>query len=134
MMTKRMRVPSLTVCDAHFAQAMLSSSLLFNPFSATRHLKRHQNKVKVKGVGRNSSYLAGFSIFFHGSMKKFNQLSKKKLLKIFSSIKTKVAIKLRTFFFFFFLAKKWLGAEKVNEVLVKAHCRLFIEVILCWGL
>ena len=31
---------------------------------ATRRYKRHQNKVKVKGLGRNSSYLAGFSIFF----------------------------------------------------------------------
>ena len=69
----------------------------FNPFSATKRDSRHQNKVKVKGLGRNSSYLAGFSIssfFFHGSMKKFNQLAKKKLLKNFpSTIKTKVAIK-----------------------------------------
>ena len=50
---------------------------LTNPFSATRHYKRHQNKVKVKGLGRKSSNLpaAGFSIFFHGSMKKFNQLA-----------------------------------------------------------
>ena len=51
----------------------------------------------VKVLGRNSSYLAGFWIFFfHGSMKKFNQLTKKKkkLLQIYlSSIKTKVAIK-----------------------------------------
>ena len=50
---------------------------MFNPFSATRRYERHQNKVKVKGLGRNSSYLAGFSIFFffffHGSMKKFSQ-------------------------------------------------------------
>ena len=35
-----------------------------NPFSATRRDSRHQNKVKVKGLGWNSSYLAGFSIFF----------------------------------------------------------------------
>ena len=67
---------------------------MINPFSATRLYKRHQNKVKVKGLGRNSSFSAGFSIFFfffHGSMKKFNQLAKKKLLKIFlSSIKTTV--------------------------------------------
>ena len=35
-----------------------------NPFSATRGYKRHQNKVKVKGLGRKSSYLAGFSILF----------------------------------------------------------------------
>ena len=53
-----------------------------------------KTKVKVKGLGRNSLFLAGFSIFFHGSMKKFNQLAEKKLLKIFlSSIKTTVAIK-----------------------------------------
>ena len=35
----------------------------------------------VKGLGTNSSYLAGFSIFFHGSMKEFNQLAKKKKKK-----------------------------------------------------
>ena len=35
-----------------------------NPFSATRRDSRHQNKVKVKGLGTNSSYLAGFFIFF----------------------------------------------------------------------
>ena len=35
----------------------------FNPFSATRHDKRLQ-KVKVKGLGRKSSYLAGFFLFF----------------------------------------------------------------------
>ena len=61
-----------------------------------RHLKRHRNKVSVKGLGRYSSYLAGFSILFHGSMKKFNQLAKKNYLKFFSSIKTEVAI---NFFF-----------------------------------
>ena len=50
-----------------------------SPLSATRCSKRHQNKVKVKGLGKNSSYLAGFSIFFfHGSIKKFSQLAKKK--------------------------------------------------------
>ena len=41
--------------------------------------------MKVKGLGRKSSDLAGFSFFFfHGSMKKFNQWAKKKkkLLKI----------------------------------------------------
>ena len=77
-------------------------SLHVNPFSATRHYKCLQNKVKVKGLGRNSSSLAGFSIFFHGSMKKFNQLAKKKLLKIFlSNIKTKLAIKFPKKNFFF---------------------------------
>ena len=41
---------------------------------------------RVKGLGRNSSYVAGFSIYFHGSMRKFNQLAKKKkdYLKFFS--------------------------------------------------
>ena len=61
----------------------------------------HQNKVKVKGVGRKSSYLAGFSFFFFlGSMKKFNQLAKKKkrkkIIKIFvSTIKTKVPVAIK---------------------------------------
>ena len=52
-----------------------------NPFSATTRYKRHQNKAKVKGLGRKSSYLAAFSMFFHGSVKKFNQLAKKKKKK-----------------------------------------------------
>ena len=40
-------------------------------------------------------------------MKKFNQLAKKKLLKIFlTSIKTKVATKFPNFFFFFFFFLK----------------------------
>ena len=47
-----------------------------NPFSATRRYKCHQNKVKVKGLGGKSSL--DFFFFFHGSMKKFNQLAKKK--------------------------------------------------------
>ena len=42
----------------------------FSPFNATRCYKRHQNKVKVKGLGRNSSYLAGFSDFFSWSYEK----------------------------------------------------------------
>ena len=63
---------------------MICSFLVLNTFSATRRDSRHQNKVKVKGLGRNSSDLAGFSIFFfHGSMKKFSQLAKKNYLKIF---------------------------------------------------
>ena len=28
------------------------------PFSATRRYRRHRNKVRVKGLGSNSSYLA----------------------------------------------------------------------------
>ena len=62
-----------------------------NPFSTTSRYKRHQNKVKVKGLGRNSSYLAGFLIlFFSCSLKQFNQLAKKNtVLKFFfSSIKS----------------------------------------------
>ena len=39
-------------------------SFSINPFSTTRRCKRHQNKVKVKGLGRKSSDLAEFSIFF----------------------------------------------------------------------
>ena len=76
---------------------------------------RRQNKVKVKGFGRNSSYLAEFSTFFHGSMKKFNQLAKKNRLKIFpSSIKTKVGIKYPRKNFFFFSVENQLGAERVK--------------------
>ena len=52
-------------------------------------------------MGRNSSYLAGLSISFHGSKKKFNQWVKKKLLKFFlSSTKIKEAINFLNFFFF----------------------------------
>ena len=54
-----------------------------NPFSATRSDSRHQNKVKIKGLGGNSSYLAGFSIF-HGSVNKFNQLAEKNYLEFIS--------------------------------------------------
>ena len=32
--------------------------MLINPFSITRHLKHHQNKVKVEGFCLNISYLA----------------------------------------------------------------------------
>ena len=39
-----------------------------------RRDSRHENKVKVKGLGRKSSYLAGFSIFFHGSIKKIQSV------------------------------------------------------------
>ena len=60
-----------------------------NPFSATIRLKRHQNKVKVKGLsrnnkvkvkglGRNRSYLAGFSIFFSWFYEKVVSWLKKK--------------------------------------------------------
>ena len=39
-------------------------------------LQTSWKQAQVKSVGSNSSYLAGFSIFyFHGSMKKFNQLA-----------------------------------------------------------
>ena len=69
-------------------------------------------------MGRNSSYLAGFSIFSHGSMKKFNKLAKKKkkILKIFpSGIKTKVAIKFPRKLFFF-SDKNRIGTERVKGV------------------
>ena len=47
-------------------------------------------------------------------MKKFNQLAKKKLFKIFlSSIKTKVAIKFPKKLFF--SAENWLGVERVKK-------------------
>ena len=59
------------------------SHLQFNPFNATRRDACHQNKVKVKGLGGDSSYLDGFFYFFHGSMKMFNQLAKRKKLKNF---------------------------------------------------
>ena len=37
-----------------------------NPLSATRCNSCHHKKVKVKGWGRNISYLAGFFTYFHG--------------------------------------------------------------------
>ena len=72
------------------------------------------------GWGRKSSYLAAFSIFFHGSRKKFNQLAKKKkkkLLKTFlCSRKTKVAIKFLTIFLFCsFLTENWVVTERVKS-------------------
>ena len=44
--------------------------IFIDPYSATRHDSHHQSKVKVKGLGRNSSYLARFSIFFSWLYKK----------------------------------------------------------------
>ena len=67
-------------------------------------------------MGGKSSYLVGLSIFFHGSMTKFNQLAKKNLLKNFlSSIKTKVVIKFPKKLFFF-PAENRLDAERVNHI------------------
>ena len=43
---------------------VMSSKILLNPFSATSRDSCHQNKIKVKGLGTKSSYVAGFSIFF----------------------------------------------------------------------
>ena len=37
---------------------------LVDPFSATRRYKRHQNKAKVKGLGRNSPYFSFFLWFY----------------------------------------------------------------------
>ena len=40
-------------------------SFVLLTFSAPQDIKKHhQNKVKVKGLGRKSSYLDGFSFFF----------------------------------------------------------------------
>ena len=69
--------------------SLIYPTMNFNPFRATRRYKRHQNKVKVKGLGKNSSYLAGISIFFHGKssiswLKKKRKKKKKKKTK-FSS-------------------------------------------------
>ena len=50
-------------------------NVLFNPFSATRRHKRNQNKIKVKGLGRNISYLASFLTYFHGYRKFTSQLN-----------------------------------------------------------
>ena len=100
--------------------AMEHRLFFLNPFSATRRYKCHQNKVKVKGLSRKSSFLAGFFIFLHGCTKKFNQLAKKELLKIFlSSIKTKVTIKFLKvyflfYFFFFFLPKIRLTLKELK--------------------
>ena len=72
-----------------FSHVFPLATSFFYPFSATRRYKRHRNKVKVEGLGRNSSYLAGFYFFiffFYDSMKNFNQVAKKiKLLKNFLS-------------------------------------------------
>ena len=48
-----------------------------NSFSSTRRYKRHQNKVRVKGLC-SSSHLAGFSNVFCGSIKNFNPFAKDK--------------------------------------------------------
>ena len=54
-------------------------------------------------------------------MKKFNQLAKKKILRIFlSSRKDKVAIKFpKRTIFFFFSAENRLGTERVNMLSAK---------------
>ena len=68
-----------------------------NSCNATIRYRRHQNKVKVKGLGRNSS-ISWLKI----------------LLRTFlSSIETKVAIKFPKLFFF--PAKNRLGAERVEN-------------------
>ena len=44
---------------------MMSCDVIHHFFlDSFKHYKRHQNKVKVKGLGRHRSYLAGFSILF----------------------------------------------------------------------
>ena len=53
--------------------------MALNCFSSTRRTVRQVNTVRVKGLGLNNSYLACFFFFFfHGSVKKFNQLARKK--------------------------------------------------------
>ena len=48
----------------HFTLNFILIRKQFNPSTPTTHYKCHQDKVKVKGLGRKSSYLVGFSIFF----------------------------------------------------------------------
>ena len=47
-----------------FVIKMVNTDFIVSPSSATRHDSRHQNKVRVKDLGRNSSYLAGDRFFF----------------------------------------------------------------------
>ena len=50
---------NLTVVKTQESKLLIDGWLLlgkFSKFSATRRDSRHQNKVKVKGLGRNSSY------------------------------------------------------------------------------
>ena len=54
---------------------------VLNPISTTRRYKHHQNKVEVKSLGRNSSYLAGFSVFFPWFYENFKSVGKKKRKK-----------------------------------------------------
>ena len=51
-----------TLCPAKdkWKASPIPKNYILNPFSATRLYKCHQNKVNVKGLGRSSSYLAGF--------------------------------------------------------------------------
>ena len=46
-----------TVANCSYSER---TTFAFNPFGATRRDSRLRNKVKVKGLGSNSSYLAGF--------------------------------------------------------------------------
>ena len=56
-------------------QKRINVSTLSAPHDVTNVIK---TRPRLRGLGRNSSCLAGVSIlFFHGSMKKFNQLAKK---------------------------------------------------------
>ena len=50
---------SINICTVYFKK----ENYMIDPFSATRRYTRHQNKVKVKGLGRKSSYLDGFTNF-----------------------------------------------------------------------
>ena len=91
-------------------------------FSVPRY-KRHQNKVKVEGVGLNISYLARFLIFFIVPWKSSITRLKKLLTIYLTSIKTKVAIKFPKKNFF--SVENQLGGERVN---VSTHLGLSINV------
>ena len=52
----------MMICLDKFPRTLKSIKRNINPFGPMSRYKRHQNKVK--GLGRNSSYLAGFFFFF----------------------------------------------------------------------
>ena len=74
----------IVVASEHFDGKLFKIAFPLNLFSATRCYKHHQNKVKVKGLGRNRSYLAGFFIFSMVLSKSSISWLKKNDLKFFS--------------------------------------------------
>ena len=89
------------------------STIYFNPSSTTRRYKRHQNKVRVKGLGGKSSYLVGFLNFFFCKVLWKNSISRLKKNTFLSSIKTKVDITFskKKIIFLFFLMKIGLARK-----------------------